>query len=66
MPSSLPTVPHPVLMVTHCVQNDCIDPNDVQALRDEIEDLQINLCKVEEEKVAYTSEREVQTKLVYV
>ena len=45
-------------------QYDRIDPNDVQALKDEIEDLQIDLRKAEEEKAAYTAEKEAQAKLV--
>ena len=40
--------------------------DDVQTLKDEIEDLQIDLHKAEEEKEAHTSEREFQTKLVCV
>ncbi|KAL5482794.1 MLP1_9 [Sanghuangporus weigelae] len=43
---------------------DRIDPNDVQALKDEIEDLQIDLRKAEEEKAAYTAEKDAQTKLL--
>ncbi|KAI5123451.1 hypothetical protein M0805_008822 [Coniferiporia weirii] len=43
---------------------DRIDPNDVQALKDEIEDLQIDLRKAEEEKAAYTKEAEAQAKLL--
>ncbi|KAL5512258.1 hypothetical protein ACEPAG_8345 [Sanghuangporus baumii] len=40
-----------------------IGPNDVQALKDEIEDLQIDLRKAEEEKAAYTTEKDARTKL---
>ena len=53
-------------MVPHCVQHDCIYPNDVHALMDEIEDLQIYLRKAEEKKAVHTSEIEEQTKLVCV
>lgn len=45
-------------------QYDRIDPNDVQALRDEIEDLQIDIKKFEEEKAAREKEAEAQAKLV--
>ncbi|KAL5512300.1 hypothetical protein ACEPAG_9384 [Sanghuangporus baumii] len=46
----------------HCHYNR-IGPNDVQALKDEIEDLQIDLRKAEEEKAAYTTEKDARTKL---
>lgn len=36
----------------------------MQALKDEIEDLQIDLRKAEEEKATYTKDAEAQAKLV--
>ena len=41
-----------------------MDPNDIQALKDEIEDLQIDLRKAEEEKASYTESAQAQAKLV--
>lgn len=48
--------------ITH--QYDRIDPNDVQALRDEIDDLQIDIKKYEEEKAVREKEAEARAKLV--
>lgn len=46
------------------LQYDRIDPSDVQALRDEIEDLQIDIKRYEEAQETRAKEAEVQAKLV--
>ena len=45
-------------------QYDRIDPSDVQALRDEIDDLQIDIRKFEEAQAVHTKEMEEKNKLV--
>ena len=47
-------------------QYDRIDPSDVQALRDEIDDLQIDIRKFEEAQAIHVKEMEDKDKLVSV
>ena len=47
-------------------QYDRTDPNDIQALKDEIDDLQIDLRRAGEERESMTKEIETQTKKVSI